>query len=66
MCFHKFTLFQLMLQSRKMLAGSCPPMAGAKFSSIRLLVIGLLTWLGATPTKAVYSFEDQRRQNNNK
>jgi hypothetical protein len=31
-------------------------------AKIRLLVICLLTWLGATPTKAVYFFEDQQRQ----
>jgi hypothetical protein len=36
--------------------------AEVKFSSIRLLVISLRTWLGATATKVVYSFEDQQRQ----
>lgn len=41
-----------------------PPTAGVKISSIRLLVICLHTWLGATPTKVVYSFEDQQRQKN--
>jgi hypothetical protein len=36
--------------------------AGVKIFSIRLLVICLLTWLSATPTKVVYSLEDQQRQ----
>jgi hypothetical protein len=36
-------------------------MAGVKFSSIRLLVICLLTWLGTKAAKAVYSFEDKQR-----